>query len=986
MMDEAGSSSALEPTAQLAASVPERQPIAQARGGEYTPTSHEDRSVPGASPLQSGQSPWAFVGLIGDPLYSRDASLIAGLKPALIKRRFKPRTITDNVNALLRLGRWLLKNNKPEISARLNHKSLDEDTKAFDKTPNRSILKALDHLRASQSESGGPPIASRTKLNPYDNDAALIEEYKATATKNRKTKSQYATALSEFSEYLRTSNKPGFAARLSNKSLDEDVTAYRKEAGSNRRIGTALSHLRESPAGARAIELEEPSREEVVINDERDTQVTAALTLAERTGASDDSQAVPAERQLGGSDNLGGRAPPAFTDEVEPAWQEAQPTMHAGGYGYTSSSHAVGGAVELPANMKAESRRQLRVGRRPSTRSIYPEDASFISGFKEAMMSAGYQESTAIENVRALRRLSRWLLVNEKSAINARLESKSLDRDAEKCGGYFAGLALNHLRAFKSAGGIAPITLRGQVAAETAAQHGASQRPFNWPEELPPGEDDQGIPEQGMPPAEDNDRMSLEPAASGYQAHGPGDAVLSQSWRHEHRQDSHELLHALDTSNLPPGDGVMINYERRTVDFTPAKRRKILSPQSLATTSHSASQVVTAAGDESAYPDDVNLIKNYKIQAAIEGTSGRAKSYASLLIHFSRYLRQNKKRSIAAQLNDTSVNELDQDANLYREAGGYRAVNAALADLRDGASKRMPAPLYSADASLIAGLEPALIGAGYEAITAKTQYVRPLRRFSQWLFANHRSGIAARLNDGSLDRDAEAFEKDRKRRTVPTALDRLRDFRSERGIASITVRRRNVDGLALEHNWPEELPPEGDDQDLLWRIEEGGPSYGVTTPERTQEVEQALRQEPAGSTSTWSLQIPSDFDWSMWPAGEAEPSLPVAAQSPSTPYELRDDAHYPFPRTPSDALLGTWVPTASIHGPSGQLLDDMEWLGDEHIAADYALLLRDLQKDNPDLAARTRLVEPATAHVLRRTSERGRPPGKLAWDRQRPGW
>ncbi|OKO83279.1 hypothetical protein AC628_02375 [Bradyrhizobium sp. NAS96.2] len=101
----------------------------------------------------------------------------------------------------------------------------------------------------------------------------------------------------------------------------------------------------------------------------------------------------------------------------------------------------------------------------------------------------------------------------------------------------------------------------------------------------------------------------------------------------------------------------------------------------------------------------------------------------------------------------------------------------------------------------------------------------------------------------------------------------------------------------------------------------------------------------------------------MWPAGEAEPSLPVAAQSPSTPYELRDDAHYAFPRTPSDALLGAWVPTAS----SRQLLDNMEWLGDEHIAADYALLLRDLQKDNPDLAARTRLVEPAIAHVLRRT-------------------
>ncbi len=863
MMDEAGPSSALEPTAKLAASLPERQPIAQASAGEYAPTSQEGRAAR-ASSLQSGQSAWAFVGRIGDPLYSRDASLIDRLRPALIKRGFKPRTITDNVNALLRFGRWLLKNKKPEIATRLNHESLDEDTKAFDKTPNQSILRALGHLRASQSESGGPPIAGREELTPYDNDAALIKEYKATATKSCTT-SEYTNALSKFSEYLRRSNKPEFAARLYNKSLDEDVTAYRKEPGSYRRIGAALSHLRESPTCARAIELEEP-REEVVINDERDTQDTAELTLAENTGASEDSRAVPAERQLGGSDYLGGR------------------TLQAG---------------------------------------------------------------------------------------------------------------------------------RGQVAAETASQHGAAQRPFNWPEELPPGEYDHSLPEQtSMSPAETNDQMFLEYAASGYQAHGRGDAV-------EHRKDSHEPLHALDTSNLPSGEGVMINYEGRTVDFAPAKRRKILSPQSLATTSHSASEVVTIAGafEGSAYPDDATLIKDYKMQAAIEGTSSRAKGYASVLIHFSRYLRQNKKRSITAQLNDTSVSELNHDANRYREAGGYRAVNAALADLRDGGSKRVPAPLYSEDASLIAGLEPALIGAGYEAITAKTQYVRPLRRFSRWLVANRWPGIAARLDDGSLDRDAAAFEKGRKRPTVPTALDRLRDFRSERGIASITVRRRNVLGLDVEHNWPEKLPPESDDHDLLWGIEEDGPSYGVPLPERTQqveqasreepagststwslrvpsdfdwsmwpakeaepslpvaaqspstpqEVEQAPREEPAGSTSTWSLQVPSDFDWSMWPAGEAEPSLPHAAQSPSTPYELRDDAHYAFPRSPTNALLGTSTLTVSIHGPGGQLLDDMEWLGDEHIAADYALLLRDLHKHNSDLAARTRLVDPATAHVLRRT-------------------
>ncbi|NEJ25832.1 hypothetical protein GR247_38040 [Rhizobium leguminosarum] len=41
------------------------------------------------------------------------------------------------------------------------------------------------------------------------------------------------------------------------------------------------------------------------------------------------------------------------------------------------------------------------------------------------------------------------------------------------------------------------------------------------------------------------------------------------------------------------------------------------------------------------------------------------------------------------------------------------------------------------------------------------------------------------------------------------------------------------------------------------------------------------------------------------------------------------------------------------------------WLGDEHIAADFALLGEALHWASPDIAARTRLVAPAVAHFLR---------------------
>lgn len=46
-----------------------------------------------------------------------------------------------------------------------------------------------------------------------------------------------------------------------------------------------------------------------------------------------------------------------------------------------------------------------------------------------------------------------------------------------------------------------------------------------------------------------------------------------------------------------------------------------------------------------------------------------------------------------------------------------------------------------------------------------------------------------------------------------------------------------------------------------------------------------------------------------------------------------------------------------------------EWLTDEHIKADYILLERELQRDNPDLAARTRFVRPAEASLLRLTDD-----------------
>ncbi|WGR98170.1 C48 family peptidase [Bradyrhizobium sp. ISRA443] len=232
---------------------------------------------------------------------------------------------------------------------------------------------------------------------------------------------------------------------------------------------------------------------------------------------------------------------------------------------------------------------------------------------------------------------------------------------------------------------------------------------------------------------------------------------------------------------------------------------------------------IAARPDLTPYPEDRTLIKEYKQRAASAGTSSTAQTYATLLTDFSHHLRANNLPGIAARLLDETWNEdesLNEEIKRYKDAGGHRSIGAALDHLREGARKPNVAPLYSEDALLVSGLQGALVEAGYKKITATANYVRPLRRFGRWLFANKKPGIAARLHDKSLDSDAEIFDKSR-RRLVLTALDRLRASQSAGGVASITDRAGGSEAATKQggsqpaFSWPAALS-EGDDQDLFF--------------------------------------------------------------------------------------------------------------------------------------------------------------------------
>ncbi|KYK44757.1 hypothetical protein A1D31_36020 [Bradyrhizobium liaoningense] len=64
----------------------------------------------------------------------------------------------------------------------------------------------------------------------------------------------------------------------------------------------------------------------------------------------------------------------------------------------------------------------------------------------------------------------------------------------------------------------------------------------------------------------------------------------------------------------------------------------------------------------------------------------------------------------------------------------------------------------------------------------------------------------------------------------------------------------------------------------------------------------------------------------------------------------------------SSSVPGTTASTESgSTDRSGRVLGARQWLGDEHIQRDYELLSQELQQSNPNLAARTRLVDPLVA-------------------------
>ncbi|UFX44186.1 hypothetical protein HAP47_0034320 [Bradyrhizobium sp. 41S5] len=969
-------------------------------------------AMPAVSALQPAQSAGVLIGRSKQPLYSEDARLISGLEEALRNGNAANHTARDYAGSLLSLGRWLFANNKDPIAARLDDQSLTDDAReAIEKGHHRRLRPAIDHLRTFQSTGGVVPITGRAELNPHPQDVALIKEYKNEAATG--TGRGYAAVLRSFSDYLRENNKPSIAARLSGKFLDGDVESYRKDAG-GKNIGAALADLRKSQAGAKAMELErhilpgpdpenavqlEPMpgggaaaqhasqdagswpkevlrplnwdydrqqfpdesigalarsnllpSEEVVINDEHDT---AELRPAKRPRTLDNLHGLAIERQLSEIANSGGGG------GAMPTASALQPAQSAG---------VLKGHRKQP---------------------LYSEDARLISGLEEALRNGNAANHTARDYAGSLLSLGRWLFANNKDPIAARLDDQSLTNDAREA--IKKGLnrrrlllAIDHLRTSQSTGGIVPIAGRAKLnpypqdvalikeyknkaATGTVRTYAVVLNSFS---DYLRENNKKGIAARLSGKALDGDVESYRKDAGGNRNIGAALADLRKSQA-----------------------GAKAMERERHISPGPDPENAVLMepmPAGGAAAQHSASQ------DAGSWPKELLPVEGYDQDLLWELMDEPGPS-SSLLEPAARHDQSSDPGESIRPLNWGSDRQQfpDEPIGALAKSNLLPSKEVLINDEHDTAELRpakRPRTLDNLHGVAIERQLSEIVASGGRLLTSAPTHQLGA---SPWQ--------AQPTMQGSGYQDATALQ-----RAVSRPL----------------------------------VLPEGYNQDLRLMVEDGPPWPGVP-PEQAQDIVQAGQQEPAWSASTWSPQMPLNFDWSMWPMLEAspaqaararsstygglEPFLALNAPTPSelgddahfapahstrapsdiyaglepflalnapTPSELRDDAHFEpaqaagarsstyggpplvdltaatpsesrddvnsvpaFPSTSYDAQIGALGPTASPHG-RGLVLEDTEWLGDEHVLRDYQLLAQELGGNNPNLAARTRFVDP----------------------------
>ncbi|WP_038953806.1 Ulp1 family isopeptidase [Bradyrhizobium japonicum] len=951
---------------QADASRSEARPIVRASGQPYTPAPHGEGggTTLNASALPLGHANLVFAGSGMDPVYSDDASLIEGLGPALFKAGASERTVRRNVRCLLGLGHWLVKNGKPGIAARLSEESLVEDALEFGKQEGQAIATPLVHLRASQSPGGIAPIASRVELNPYSQDADLIKGYKedaASGTAN--TVRKYATLLIDFSDYLRENDKPGIAARLGDGSLDNDVSQYKEaDPRGRRKAGAALAHLLRSPAGARAIELRPhirpvPDFEGAVRAEPSRTR--AATAQHSSSGAISWPETLPANQQDLLLETMDG---PSSSPPIETIAHHQQAADAGGSFrdlNLPRADHGVspphGLALDAAGSLNwrhhddelTDKRHRNPLGPGEQVLVINEHDIGELRSAKRQKTLSNPQ-GVAVE--RQLMQTPSHQLAASPSQMQAPMLSQNEligeplpGEDAE----LLARFRVDAKRRKLTPGAINnSVSGLGRFVRWVNAEHGGS-------------------------------------VASRLRKGTPLDEEIA-AYRRLGRDPQHRITSALD---------VLRRLLRGGEEAEAPEPRVLGAPRRLVP-----------------HPEDAPLIEGALSQALkhvkTAKDKGSAQKRATRLRALSAWLKGNRKGSIIGRLNGSSKEQLtlDNDVLAFQRTGGARyrpdlshlrsylklieanrelglpgpeqpSSPAAWGDRHPGSAQDLPSTPASPSAGAWVWLgeqlhEPASpsrppshakgrLEPSVDLNAPTPSELRDDAHFAPAHPARARSDTYAGLEAAVNPNPRTPFElRDNAWAPAP-------DFRP---LFAGPVPGHHQG--ARQPGSPQGLSPApafSDDEALAWLREElarrqmqepASPSTGGAPSDIYGGLESLVHLD---APTPWELR--DDAHFAPAPAARARSDtyrgFPLVDLTAPTPSESRDDANSvrPFPITSANAQIGALDPTVSSHG-HGLVLEDTEWLGDEHIDRDYRLQEQDLQRNDPDLAARTRFVNP----------------------------
>ncbi|OCK53937.1 Ulp1 family isopeptidase [Bradyrhizobium sp. LMTR 3] len=761
------------PIHRVGASPWEAQPVMQGSGHEYISAPHGGGggAMLDASALQPGQSIGVYVGDSARPLYSEDASLILGLEETISG---------SNGEHLLDLGRWLFENNKPGIAARLDDETLTEDVEEFERNGGSSyVATALAHLKASLSAGVAPPIVERAVLNPYPEDTALIEAYKAAPAEGiiQDTVSNYAKRLRRFSDHLRKKNKPRIAARLHDKSLDKDGKDYKDSGGLD--ISAALAHVRKSLPRAGALELGQHSAR---VPHPEDAVARRVGDAAAQHSASDGAVnwpevLLPAERH--------------DQDVVSGMMYEADPSLPFEPTARHNQAPDPGEAVH-PLNWPRDHQPapDELTGSNLLPRDEVPIDEDYTGQLRPAKRRRTLSNPQGDAIGRQLSEIG-----NSGDRVLMQASIHQLGASPWESQPMMQGSGHEYIPAPHDGGGGAMLDASAlQPGQSTGVLVGRSKRP---------------VYSEDAPLILGLEKALIKGGAKELTAKSRVGQLLSlDRWLFEKNKPG--IAARLYDKSLD--NDVEEFLERGGAPHARTALAHLKASQSAGGAAPIVSRAVL-----NPYPGDAALIKDF---AAASGK----RTYATALRAFGHYLRENNKPGIAARLYDKS---LDEDAEHYEASGGSEYASEALSHLRGSPLKferRYSRIATPEDAVLIEAANKWALAAATSQTEREAVWRRAssVRGFSQWLQHNGREPIIGRLNNpDALKTDLNDFKRATNETQVGKGLELLRKYQQAVGA-------NNPLGLQyLEHGAvgsPVVLPAEGYDQDPPWGVmEEAGP-------------------------------------------------------------------------------------------------------------------------------------------------------------------